>query len=516
MSVAAHSICPNYNRCNKYLEFTLKLDAYEERDRRKDAVIAAQAKRIAELEAMLNGGDSDAGGGKEDAMPKKPFGSSTPSSKIPIKPNSEEESRRRRGGRPPGHEGAGRTSFSEDEADVVEDYAPDEHVCPHCRCELLDIGVRDRSYVEIEPIKPKKRLVHIHRRMCPECMKTFERKPTDVLPRVQIGNRLGAQCLYDHYVGGMTLGALARRLGLKRGSLASFEKVAANLLEKTIDRLTEEYRSARVKHADETTWRCDGRNGYAWGFFTDDLSIYRFRESRGSKVALDVFGEGRHRGVLVVDRYAGYNPAWLGRMQYCFEHLKRDGKDILEKGVKDEKERALLEELVECLRFAMTLRRRETGKAYDREARRIRNRILEIARTKVKDGAVAGYFDIFGKKRHRLFQWVAHPEVPAENNLAERRLRPLVIARKLSFGSQSTDGLRIRETLLTVMDTLRLRWEDPVEKLMEAFEAIAAKPETDVADILFPKKPAAGVGCLAERESAGVSRVRPIRTSTAV
>ena len=42
---------------------------------------------------------------------------------------------------------------------------------------------------------------------------------------------------------------------------------------------------------------------------------------------------------------AGYNPAWLGRMQYCFEHLKRDGKDILEKGVKDEKGRALLEEL---------------------------------------------------------------------------------------------------------------------------------------------------------------------------
>ena len=62
MSVAAHSICPNYNRCNKYLEFTLKLDAYEERDRRKNAVIAAQAKRIAELEAMLNGGDS--GGGR--------------------------------------------------------------------------------------------------------------------------------------------------------------------------------------------------------------------------------------------------------------------------------------------------------------------------------------------------------------------------------------------------------------------------------------------------------------------
>ena len=96
------------------------------------------------------------------------------------------------------------------------------------------------------------------------------------------------------------------------------------------------------------------------------------------------------------------------------------------------------------------------------------------------------------------------------------RRKNAVIARKLSFGSQSTDGLRIRETPLTVMDTLRLRWDDPVGKLMEAFEAIAANPEADVTDILFPRNPAAGVGCLAARESAGVSRVRPIRTSTAV
>ena len=137
-------------------------------------------------------------------------------------------------------------------------------------------------------------------------------KPTDVLPRVQIGNRLGAQSLYDHYVGGMTLGTLARRLGLKKGSLASFEKVAAELLENTVERLIEEYRLAPVKHADETTWRCDGRNGYAWGFFTETLSVYRFRESRGSKIAVDVSGDGPHKGVLVVDRYAGYGRASRG------------------------------------------------------------------------------------------------------------------------------------------------------------------------------------------------------------
>ena len=49
------------------------------------------------------------------------------------------------------------------------------------------------------------------------------------------------------------------------------------------------------------------------------------------------------------------------------------------------------------------------------------------------------------------------------------------------------------------MDTLRLRWDDPVGKLMEAFEAIAANPETDATDILFPKKPDAKVSSFAAK-----------------
>jgi len=43
------------------------------------------------------------------------------------------------------------------------------------------------------------------------------------------------------------------------------------------------------------------------------------------------------------------------------------------------------------------------------------------------------------------------PPIPAENNRAERALRPLVIARKVSFGSQSEAGAGTREILMTVL-----------------------------------------------------------------
>ena len=71
--------------------------------------------------------------------------------------------------------------------------------------------------------------------------------------------------------------------------------------------------------------------------------------------------KGQHRGVLVVDRYAGYSPAWLGRMQYCFEHLKRDGKDILEKGVKDASGRSLPMDCAYARRFSRQWTRCDCG-----------------------------------------------------------------------------------------------------------------------------------------------------------
>ena len=90
--------------------------------------------------------------------------------------------------------------------------------------------------------------------------------------------------------------------------------------------------------------------------------------------------------------------------------------------------------------------------------------------------------------RHRFFQWVDHPEVEAENNLAERRLRPLVVARKVSNGSQSEKGLKTRETLMSIIDTLRLRYDNPVRKLSSALDARARNPKADISNLLWSDK----------------------------
>ncbi len=62
-----------------------------------------------------------------------------------------------------------------------------------------------------------------------------------------------------------------------------------------------------LRHADATSWRTDGKNGYVWLFATPSLSIFPFVRNGSSQVVHAVFGKDRLPCVLVVDRYGGYN-----------------------------------------------------------------------------------------------------------------------------------------------------------------------------------------------------------------
>ena len=61
-----------------------------------------------------------------------------------------------------------------------------------------------------------------------------------------------------------------------------------------------------------------------------------------------------------------------------------------------------------------------------------------------------------------LFVFVAEPAVPADNNAAERSLRPLVISRKISGGTRSEGGADSKMTLASLFGTWRARGLNPL------------------------------------------------------
>ena len=77
---------------------------------------------------------------------------------------------------------------------------------------------------------------------------------------------------------------------------------------------------------------------------------------------------------------------------------------------------------------------------YRIEAEKIKMQILGLSDCQAEHPAIRRWQDSFVEKSQKLYQPNESSQNPAENNYAEREIIKVVIARKMSFGSQSTEG----------------------------------------------------------------------------
>lgn len=451
-----------WNFCRGCLEKQQKIDRLEEELRRVKSKMRYQ----------------------ERTAQEGPFGSSTPSSKVPLKANSLEENQSRKGGARHGHKGHGRKPLQRNEADrLVRIKLPG--TCPDCGTTLKNRGTRKRTVLDAKPLKTEKQLLLLDVKRCPKCKRIFRAKAPGVLPKSLLGNQLLSIVAVQHYIYGTTLGQLEKQLEIGYGTLVAALHGLAHRFRPAVDQLIKEYRTSFVKHADETGWRNDGHSGFAWLFCTPLLSLFRFRNTRSATVAKEVLGTQRLSGTLVVDRYNAYNKAPC-HMQYCYAHLSRDVED-LEKEFPDNPEvSAFVQALLPPLAAAMSLRTHPLSKRqFKRQAAQIAELIKAIIHQPASHPGIHHIQSIFREKSKRMYRWALDPRIPAENNRAERELRPLVIARKLSFGSQSDAGAQTRETLMTILHTLKKRNKDPIRKLKVALDTLVDNPHAEVYHLLF-------------------------------
>lgn len=443
----------------------------------KQQVIEGQQEEIAQLKAKLRY--------REQRSKEGFFGSSTPSAQRPVKANSAEENRAQKGGGRRGHAGHGRAALDEGCADRVEDVSL-EGPCPRCGGVLHEHGVHRRSVLELRPIRTEKIIYRLGEKHCPRCRKNFRPRAPAVLPKHLYGNQLLAEATHLHYVLGLPLGRVGACLGINGHHLMGDFHRLADRVAPLVARLEGLYRQAPVKHADETSWRTDGQSGYAWLFSTSQLSLYKVRLSRGATVAQEVFGQAPWPGVLVVDRYVVYR-GLDGALQFCYAHLLRDVTDLTKQFPDDAEVVRFVEAFAPLLGKAMGLRRQPIPEAlFYKRAQRLKAKIVALVESPAQHLGVRHIQDLFSTQAHRLYHWAAQRQVPADNNFCEQELRSLVIARKVSFGSQSERGARTREILMTVLHTLRKQTKDVVARLKAMFDQLATNPAQDPYPLLFP------------------------------
>jgi hypothetical protein len=235
--------------------------------------------------------------------------------------------------------------------------------------------------------------------------------------------------------------------------------------------LRERIRASPVVQADETSWRENGQNGYVWFAGTPTGERYfEYHHSRAGAVINTLLGED-FAGVLGSDFYAGYNDTPGGRHQRCWAHLLRDLHAlkvdhpaslevvIWAKAVKDVYllARDWLAEGVEPKRAY-----RELG-------------LLAAALGEQFAQAKGHPCQALAKRllRHQdeLFVFVHEPGVPADNNLAERSLRPLVVSRKISGGTRSPAGSQTRMTLSSLFQTWQARGLNPLHECLRLLQS---------------------------------------------
>jgi transposase len=260
---------------------------------------------------------------------------------------------------------------------------------------------------------------------------------------------------------------------ISTGSIDSILKGASDALAAPWEAIKRAAQSADVAHADETSWRRAGQRLWLWGALTATACCYQIDCTRAREAARRLLGG--FDGLLISDRYSVYDFIDSQRRQVCLSHLARNFHAYAERdgpaGRHGHRIRSVLDEIMRADSAA-----RADGDAltwHHGAGRDLHDRLMsaveagERCRTTDLARLCATILDIWPT----LWNFTEHPGAEATNNRAERALRHAVLWRKTSNGTQTDEGDRFVERVLTIRETCRLNDRPLHDYLIDAHTA---------------------------------------------
>lgn len=224
-------------------------------------------------------------------------------------------------------------------------------------------------------------------------------------------------------------------------------------------------------HLDETRYPIQAEQGAGYahvmtgadGTPAEHDVVFVLADSRGKGNSETLIGANYH-GVGVTDRYGSYRHLFVkGQHQICWAHLARNAKDIARLQCLDESTKQHVTQFYQELNRIYAVTRHIWVEPFDRgqrqtQAAQLRSEVVAACRPDEQDpkqlhDLKAGILEY----RDCLFVCLTEPNVPPDNNKAERMLRKLVIKRKKSFGVKTMNGARTMEVLYSVVQSLANR-----------------------------------------------------------
>ena len=389
----------------------------------------------------------------------------------------------RKAGAQDGHPGVGRQLAGKDQIDEIVEHYP--QACRGCGRDFAEDEQRPagrfgrHQVCELPPISVLV-VEHRTRRLRCSCCGT---QTTATLPAgiagTVFGPRLRAALVTltaRNRISRRGASALARELfgaQVSPGSVDAICQQASTVLSGPYVDLRAFIHAQAALHVDETGWRTAGDARALWGLTTPEASLFAIAEHCDREQFDALIGD--YSGIVVSDRWPGYEHLDAERRQVCWSHLQRDFRRHSQEGLADQKTfgQAGLE---------LTGRVFGAWRAYQHDRVRL---LIELAPIQHELKALLDHAGRNSKrtKYHRRFAnnllkvWPAlwtfaiDPAVEPTNNPAERALRTPVIHRKLSHGTRSNDGERFAERALSVATTCRQQRRSLFEYLTDLLTA---------------------------------------------
>jgi transposase len=383
-------------------------------------------------------------------------------------------------------------------------YVPeDERCCPDCGLPLEEFGppeVTTRYEIKVvvrTVVTSKERL---------RCRCHCGRLPGIVtapalgslFPGSQLGTSIWVELLASRYLDGQPMGAVLRRLAgygldLPAGTIHGTTERLTTLFAPLYDALGAYNRQESQWHADETGMKVwlslpegtPSAQWWLWTFVAPHSTVFLLDPRRSHAVVLEHLGV-EAVGTLVADRHSAYKTfvkmAISILLAFCWAHVRRDFLDTA-------REWPQLESW--CLAW-----RDRIGELYHLNAQRLDappGSATFNRRQRALEHAVDAFFDLVRQEvaqpqvhpvqRKRLESLLRHetglrvfvdqPAVAMDNNIAERTLRPIVLARQLFYGCQSEASALLLAQLSSILTTLKQQGVNPRQWLGEYLQACA-------------------------------------------
>jgi transposase len=409
--------------------------------------------------------------------------SSQPPSSDPPTTHRPRQRRRPSGRKPggqPGHHGQTRALVPLEEVEAVLPVKPTR--CAHCQHPLhgADRQPQRHQVTDLPPVRPVVTEYQLHALVCPACGTTTRADLPGGVPTGGFGPRVQAivaLCPGAYHLSKRTTqDVMADLFGIPMalGTIANLEHATVQALAAPVAAAQTYIRAQARAHLDETGWRERHARAWLWVAVTTWVTVFMVRLSRGAKVAQELLGE-RFCGILVTDRWSAYTWYPTRWRQVCWAHLLRDFEAMIERGGRSQEIGTALRDQARQMFHAW--HRVCDGTLPHAEFRVLMRPLRQKVARLLKAGQTCGVAKTEGvcrevlKVYEALWTFVRVEGVEPTNNAAERAIRPGVLWRKGSFGTQSAHGSRFVEAMMTVVATLKQQHRNVLAYMTEVCQA---------------------------------------------